>query len=337
MVVRVADAKDAALASVAGVDAIQVMLPDLAHDVSAIRAIREVFPRTIRLVRGEAASAEDLLQDEDALVFDEIVVTSEAQPSRPSLRPVHRVGPAVLARVALSPDTVAISDAVRRAADFADGIAFEAGSSASFFEAVGIATLDICGSASRAAGLHFGFGGGLEPPDVARLLVLDPDWLAFDETVRLDHRADAPLSLEALAAVRALIPQEGATDPLSDPDDVVDRLFVRDFEVEMSIGAYRAERGRQQRVRFSIEAEVRRHVGAPRDMRDVFSYDVIIETIRLLSSRAHVVFVETLAEDAAAALLAYPAIESLRIKVEKLDVIDGSVGIEIARRRPARP
>ena len=68
-------------------------------------------------------------------------------------------------------------------------------------------------------------------------------------------------------------------------------------------------------------------------MRDVFSYDVIIETIRVLAQRPHVTFVETLAEEVASALIAHPALIAVTVKVEKLDVIEGSVGIEITRRR----
>ena len=69
-------------------------------------------------------------------------------------------------------------------------------------------------------------------------------------------------------------------------------------------------------------------------MRDVFSYDVIIETVRVLAQRPHVTFVETLAEEIAAALLAHAGLTAVTVKVEKLDVIEGSVGIEITRKRP---
>ena len=57
------------------------------------------------------------------------------------------------------------------------------------------------------------------------------------------------------------------------------------------------------------------------------------KTIRVLAGRKHVTFVETLAEEVAAALLAQPVVVATTILVEKLDVIDGEVGIEIYRRR----
>ncbi|MCX8254769.1 MAG: dihydroneopterin aldolase, partial [Beijerinckiaceae bacterium] len=113
-----------------------------------------------------------------------------------------------------------------------------------------------------------------------------------------------------------------------------DRIFVRDLVVPLAIGAYQAEHGARQRVRFCVEADVERAPVAPHDMRDVFSYDVIIETIRVLAQRPHVTFVETLAEEVAASLIAHPALAAVTVKVEKLDVIEGSVGIEITRRRP---
>ena len=159
--------------------------------------------------------------------------------------------------------------------------------------------------------------------------------LGFDIAVRRDHRADGPLDRQALDAIRALIPRKGrpAPGPRARADTVIDRIFVRDFAISLAIGAYQAEHGKRQRVRFSVEADVARKPEPPHDMRDVFSYDVIIETIRVLSQRPHVTFVETLAEDVATALLGHADLMAVTVKVEKLDVIDGSVGIEITRRR----
>jgi dihydroneopterin aldolase len=70
-------------------------------------------------------------------------------------------------------------------------------------------------------------------------------------------------------------------------------------------------------------------------MRDVFSYDIVVDTIRLILSRGHVDLVETLAERVADALLSYPRVCRVIARVEKLDVIEGRVGIEITRERAA--
>ncbi len=112
-----------------------------------------------------------------------------------------------------------------------------------------------------------------------------------------------------------------------------DRVFVHDLILSVSIGAYDFERDKTQRVRFNIDADVRRTAHHAEDMRDIFSYDVIVDAIRLVLSRGHVDLVETVAERVADALLAHPRLVAIKVRVEKLDVIDGSVGIEISRER----
>ena len=199
-----------------------------------------------------------------------------------------------------------------------------------------IAELDGFAEACRAQKLPFGFGGGLEAPDVARLLLLEPDVLGFDVAVRVGHDPTGALDPSALHLIRSLIPRRGSTAALPVADaSVIDRVFVRDFIVQLSIGAYRTERSDRQRVRFNVDVAIARAPRAPRDMGDIFSYDIILETIRVRAGRPHVAFVETLAEDVASALLAHADVRSTTVKVEKLDIIDGAVGIEIHRCRDA--
>ena len=118
-------------------------------------------------------------------------------------------------------------------------------------------------------------------------------------------------------------------------DEPTDRVFVRDFELAMQIGAYAREYGKTQRVRFDVEVRVLRQTHAPADMRDVFSYDIITDSIRVIAAREHVVLVEGLAETIAARLLTYPRVVSVTVRVEKLDTGPGGVGVEITRERPA--
>jgi dihydroneopterin aldolase len=69
-------------------------------------------------------------------------------------------------------------------------------------------------------------------------------------------------------------------------------------------------------------------------MRDVFSYDVITDGIRIIVAQQHTAFLETLAERVAAAVLHHPLVVSARVRVEKLDIGPGGVGVEIVRQRP---
>lgn len=202
----------------------------------------------------------------------------------------------------------------------------------------------------RRLGLSAGLAGRLEPPDIPRLLLLAPDLLGFRSALCAEERAGA-LDPDRIALIRGLIPRgeraaagpalellaaRGYTPDEADPEHT-DRVFVEDFVVPMSIGVYRAERERRQRVRFAVEVAVRRPPRPPADLRDVFSYDVIRDTIRLLAAEGHVGLVETLAERLAGRLFLHPAVVRVKVRIEKPEAGEGVVGVTIERRRPASP
>jgi dihydroneopterin aldolase len=201
----------------------------------------------------------------------------------------------------------------------------------------------------RAAGLTSGLAGSLEPPDIPRLLLAAPDVLGFRGALCAARDRVARIDAHAVALVRDLIPRArraGADAPNIDwrligrglagaeeREEDLDRIFVRDFVIEAEIGAYDFERGVRQRVAFDVEALIRRASGHPGDMRAIFSYDVILDAIRIVAAQGHHEFVEGLAEAVAAMVLAHERARSVRIVARKLDVIDGAVGVEIVRRR----
>jgi dihydroneopterin aldolase len=176
-------------------------------------------------------------------------------------------------------------------------------------------------SSCRQAGLESWIAGHLEPPDMPRLLEYAPDVICMDEPANEEFRA--------------LIPREG--DPQHDDDgpggQPGDHVLVRDFILPVAIGAYGHERNRTQRVRFNVAAEVRRRTQIPRDMRDVFSYDLILDTIQALVAAGHTTLVETLAELTAQRILQHREVISVTVRVEKLDLGPEAVGVEIIRRR----
>jgi dihydroneopterin aldolase len=120
-----------------------------------------------------------------------------------------------------------------------------------------------------------------------------------------------------------------------DPEKATDRVFVRDFELPVSIGAYLHEHAKPQKVRFNIEARIYRSNRVAENMNDVFSYDLITDAIRMLVAQEHIALVETLAERIAASVLAHPRVASVTVRIEKLDIGPGVVGVEIMRERPA--
>jgi (5-formylfuran-3-yl)methyl phosphate synthase len=204
-------------------------------------------------------------------------------------------------------------------------------------------------SQCRALNLISGLAGSLEAPDVPRLLLVRPDVLGFRGALCHAHDRRGGIDPPAVALIRDLIPRE-KPDPNASPkidwrllargiiggrDDEgeLDRVFVRDFVVSAGIGAYDFERSIRQRVVFEVEALVRRAGAHADDMRSIFSYDVILDAIRLAVGRGHVDFVETLAEEVAALLLKHARVRTVRVNIRKLDVIEGEVGIEIRRER----
>jgi len=204
--------------------------------------------------------------------------------------------------------------------------------------------------ACRAHRLMCGLAGSLEAPDVPRLLLVAPDVLGFRTALCRRHDRTGSVDAQAARLIRDLIPRERPLPESPkidwrlmargiiggrDRDGEIDHVFVRDFAVMARIGAYDFEHRAEQRVVFDVEAEVRRMSAHADDMRAIFSYDIIIDAIRLVVGRGHVEFVETLAEDVAAIVLQNSRVRAVRVKVRKLDVIDGSVGVEIKRERAA--
>ncbi|RBP14080.1 dihydroneopterin aldolase [Roseiarcus fermentans] len=223
-----------------------------------------------------------------------------------------------------------------------------AGSAGRLLDHLDIARLDAFCARCRALGLASGLAGALEAPDTPRLLLVEPDVLGFRGALRRGPDRTGRLDPQRFALIRDLIPSErpdGDGSPALDRrppagetsgharDSDVDHIYVRDFVVSASVGGYDFERSAPQRVVFDVEAAVRRSSGPADDLRSIFSYDVILDSIRLAVGRGHVQFVETLAEEVAEAVLRRERVQSVRVSVRKIDVIDGSVGIAIRRAR----
>lgn len=332
MLVRVTDAEDAALAADADVDVVEFGFAGSdSFDPATAKAVRRSFSGTLRLSLGDGRLRPEHIDALTSVDADEIVFKVDAG----ALGPDNGATPPNVTTIALLTPDAASLDMVRHVQGRVDAVMLGTNDAGRLIDRAKISELDAFAVSCRASKLPFGLSGGLEAPDVARLLLLEPDVLGFDAAVRKGHRSEAPLDRAAVDAIRGLIPRHGAGPAPLQPRriEVTDRVFVSDFVVHLAIGAYQAEHGVRQRVRFSVAADIKREPVPPRDMRDIFSYDVMIETIRVLSERPHVTFVETLADEVAASLLAHRDVEAVTIKVEKLDVIDGTVGIEITRRK----
>jgi dihydroneopterin aldolase len=201
-------------------------------------------------------------------------------------------------------------------------------------DAMSVGTLAEFVGQCRALKLTAGLAGSLEPPDVPRLLVMAPDVLGFRGALCEAGERRNTLASDAVRLIRDLIPRASSPQEASQQDGEVDYVFVRDLVMPMEIGAYGFERGHTQRVRFNVEVEVSRTTG-PDDMRMVFSYDVIMDAIKIILASGHIELVETIAERLAESVLLHERVRAVSVEVEKLDVAPpASVGVRIHRGRP---
>ena len=217
-----------------------------------------------------------------------------------------------------------------------------------------IAALDGFIGHCRENRLMAGLAGSLEAPDVPRLLPLEPDYLGFRGSLCHGRLREGEIDPASVRMIRDLIPREAdAAGSRNDPgidwrlhlgrgyvaanESFVetDLIFVHDLVLPCAIGAYDFERGHTQNVRFNIDADVQRNDRRFDDMRGVFSYDVIIDSIKIILGRGHVDLIETLASSIADEILRYPCVARVCVRIEKLDVVRGAVGVEIKRERTA--
>ncbi|MEM0948138.1 MAG: dihydroneopterin aldolase [Pseudomonadota bacterium] len=112
-----------------------------------------------------------------------------------------------------------------------------------------------------------------------------------------------------------------------------DRISLRDHVVSVEIGAFQPERGRTQRLSFNVVVEVRPTPDAGDDVDRILSYDRITEAIAAELSGDRLNLLETLAEHVAARVLAEPQALRVFVRIEKLDLGPGALGVEIVRSR----
>lgn len=113
------------------------------------------------------------------------------------------------------------------------------------------------------------------------------------------------------------------------------RIFVRNFELEVSIGFYEIEKQRRQRVLLDIDVFVPLALTTPRhdQASEVIDYDFIRRAVVQLTADRHFNLQETLLEHVVQACLAKHGVRAVRAISQKPDIYPGAmtVGIEVMR------
>jgi dihydroneopterin aldolase len=114
------------------------------------------------------------------------------------------------------------------------------------------------------------------------------------------------------------------------------KIIITDFLLNIFIGYRSHEKINKQNVKFNIELD---HVNPKhlndKDIKSIFNYEKITKIIKNLIKSKHYNFLESLADDIFYELFKNKRINKIRLKIEKLNAIKGtvSVGIEIIKKR----
>lgn len=121
-------------------------------------------------------------------------------------------------------------------------------------------------------------------------------------------------------------------------DDPLDRISLRDHLREVDIGAFQAERGHTQRIKFNVVVEVIPLGDLLDDNVDrILSYDTLIEAIDHELAAERLNLLETLAARVADRILLDPRAARVFVRVEKLDRGPFALGVEIVRSQKKAP
>ena len=123
---------------------------------------------------------------------------------------------------------------------------------------------------------------------------------------------------------------------LVDPLSGYDLIFLNDFMIDANIGVYKHEKLKRQPLRINVIAKVKN----PKTINDsrlqsVVCYNQISKKIKKIIGAGHTVLLEKLAEKIIQECFKNKRIETMKIRLEKLDAIKeaASAGIEIERSR----
>ncbi|NVJ69137.1 MAG: dihydroneopterin aldolase [Alphaproteobacteria bacterium] len=124
--------------------------------------------------------------------------------------------------------------------------------------------------------------------------------------------------------------------PFADAARSVRHVFVRDFVTQAQIGVWEHEKDTHQAVRINVDLSVAETVDHHEDqLTNVVCYNDIVNNIQAIIKTGHINLVETLAEKIAEMAIDDDRVIAARVKVEKLEAVEGaaSVGVEIERHK----
>ena len=114
----------------------------------------------------------------------------------------------------------------------------------------------------------------------------------------------------------------------------MDQIYIKDYICNAEIGVFESEYGRKQRLRFNIILSLDyKNLNVSDNLEDVVSYEIIVNAINRHLSEKRLNLLETLAKKISHSCLEVEQVKKIEIHIEKLDKIDGSLGVRLIREK----
>jgi len=114
------------------------------------------------------------------------------------------------------------------------------------------------------------------------------------------------------------------------------KVIIKDLIFNTFIGLHEFEKNRRQIIKFNIEIYTNNKLQPDeQDLNSIINYEDVINKIETITNKKHYLLLETLAEDIFSNLFENKNIISIKLKIEKPEIIKNtsSVGIEVVKKR----
>ena len=114
------------------------------------------------------------------------------------------------------------------------------------------------------------------------------------------------------------------------------KVLISDLTLLISVGIHDFEKIEKQEVKFNINIDINPLLTPIENkLNSIVNYETIIKDVTRLTKNKHYELLETLAEDIFFILFKNINIKSIKLKIEKTQIIKNasSVGIEITKKR----
>ena len=114
------------------------------------------------------------------------------------------------------------------------------------------------------------------------------------------------------------------------------KVIIKELILDLKLGYFDFEKEKPQKVKFNIEVNYEdKKPSDDKDIKSIVNYAKIVRLIKKLIKNKHYNFLETLAEDVFDELFKDKSIDTIRLQIEKLEIMKecSSEGIQISKKR----